>query len=128
MTAPRPDLAVVQPGPETALDRRARICNEGHRARIRLEEKAAAYAVEVGCELIAAKEELGHGNWTAWCDENLIFSKRTAERYMYVAHSPLAESAANSGSSPRRSRGWYLGLRRPEEAERRRRHAQAGER
>ena len=41
--------------------------------------------IEIGNELIAAKEEVGHGNWSAWLETEFDWSDRTARRFMAVA-------------------------------------------
>lgn len=42
-------------------------------------------ANEIGKRLRWAKDELGHGAYGAWIDENIPFSTRTASRYMKLA-------------------------------------------
>ena len=41
-------------------------------------------AIGLGKFLSERKAELGHGAWGAWCRANLIFSERTAQRYMLL--------------------------------------------
>jgi len=41
--------------------------------------------IEIGNELIAAKEQVGHGNWSAWLEKEISWSDRTARRFMAVA-------------------------------------------
>lgn len=41
--------------------------------------------IEIGNELIAAKKQVGHGNWSAWIDKEFSWSDRTARRFMAVA-------------------------------------------
>lgn len=41
--------------------------------------------IEIGNELIAAKEQVGHGNWSAWLEKEFSWSDRTARRFMAVA-------------------------------------------
>lgn len=41
--------------------------------------------IEIGNELIAAKAEIGHGNFTEWLKENFDWSDRTARYFMSVA-------------------------------------------
>ena len=41
--------------------------------------------IEIGNELIAAKEQVGHGNWSAWLETEFDWSDRTARRFMAVA-------------------------------------------
>lgn len=42
-------------------------------------------AIEIGKRLQEAKELVGHGNFEEWCQENLAYSKRNAERFMQIA-------------------------------------------
>ena len=41
--------------------------------------------IQIGEELIAAKQEVGHGNWSQWLDKEFAWSDRTARRFMAVA-------------------------------------------
>lgn len=41
--------------------------------------------IEIGNELLAAKKEVGHGNWSAWLETEFSWSDRTARRFMAVA-------------------------------------------
>ena len=41
--------------------------------------------IQIGFELIAAKEQIGHGNWSNWLDKEFAWSERTALRFMAVA-------------------------------------------
>lgn len=41
--------------------------------------------IEIGKELISAKAEIGHGNWTGWLKENFDWTDRTAQNFMRVA-------------------------------------------
>ena len=42
--------------------------------------------IEIGRELIAAKQVVGHGNWRDWVSTQFGWSERSAVRYMAVAH------------------------------------------
>lgn len=42
-------------------------------------------AVEIGNRLQEIKETLPHGEWEAWCGQNLNYSKRKAENFMRIA-------------------------------------------
>jgi hypothetical protein len=42
--------------------------------------------IEIGRELMAVKERLGHGNFQPWIEAECGISQKTAERYMQVAH------------------------------------------
>lgn len=41
--------------------------------------------IKIGEELIAAKEEVGHGNWSAWLEKEFSWTQQTANRFMRVA-------------------------------------------
>ena len=41
--------------------------------------------ISIGSELIAAKAEIPHGNWTKWLEENFQWHERTARRFMAIA-------------------------------------------
>ncbi len=41
--------------------------------------------IEIGHELIAAKAEVGHGNWATWLKENFEWTQQTANNFMRVA-------------------------------------------
>ena len=42
-------------------------------------------AVQIGQRLQEAKEQVGHGNFDTWCQENLNYSRRTAENFMRIS-------------------------------------------
>ena len=42
-------------------------------------------AIQIGQRLREAKEQVGHGNFEAWCKENLNYSSRTARNFMRIA-------------------------------------------
>lgn len=41
--------------------------------------------IEIGLELIAAKQEVGHGGWSDWLKKEFAWSQRTANNFMRVA-------------------------------------------
>lgn len=41
--------------------------------------------IEIGNELIAAKAEIGHGNWATWLETEFQWTQRTANNFMRVA-------------------------------------------
>lgn len=41
--------------------------------------------IEIGNELIAAKKEIGHGNWAQWIETEFDWTQQTANRFMRVA-------------------------------------------
>lgn len=43
-----------------------------------------AMVIEIGEDLVRVKEELPHGSFTAWIDQNMPFKIRTAQNYMRV--------------------------------------------
>ena len=42
-------------------------------------------AIQIGQRLQEAKEQVGHGNFETWCQENLNYNIRTARRFMKIA-------------------------------------------
>lgn len=55
-------------------------------------------AVRIGARLQEAKEKIGHGNFEQWCQENLNYSRRTAENFMRVAREYGSESGLDSNA------------------------------
>lgn len=53
-------------------------------------------AVRIGARLQEAKEKVGHGGFEQWCQENLNYSKRTAENFMKVAKEYGSENGLDS--------------------------------
>lgn len=51
----------------------------------RLQADVQRSMVSIGFELIAAKAEIGHGNWTAWLKAEFEWTDRTARYFMAVA-------------------------------------------
>jgi hypothetical protein len=58
---------------------------EYHQAATTHAKNAIACAVRAGAELIALKEEIGHGEFESFARKNFPFGKSTAWRYMTVA-------------------------------------------
>lgn len=50
-----------------------------------LKVQTAQNIIEIGKRLIEAKEQLQHGAWGFWLKERVVFSERTAQRFMRVA-------------------------------------------
>lgn len=48
------------------------------------ENQAVVSYWEIGKRLSKAKEQVGHGNWESWVDENLGYSKQTTRRLIQV--------------------------------------------
>ena len=61
------------------------IISEIHIIEQNVTKTALEGAVQIGARLQEAKEQIGHGNFEDWCQENLNYSKRTAERFMKLA-------------------------------------------
>lgn len=54
-------------------------------SEIKFFENQAVFSYwEIGKRLAQAKEQVGHGNWYSWIDENLGYSKSTSERLIRV--------------------------------------------
>jgi chromosome segregation ATPase len=54
------------------------------RIKVRM-ARTAEDIVEIGRDLLAAKERVGHGNWLAWLDAEFGMSSDTAQRFINVA-------------------------------------------
>ena len=52
---------------------------------LRLKNQAAESIIQLGYELIRAKEKLPHGEWGDWLKNRVNFSQRTANLYMKIA-------------------------------------------
>lgn len=61
------------------------IISEIHIIEHNVTRTALEGAVQIGSRLQEAKEKVGHGNFESWCQENLNYTKRTAERFMKLA-------------------------------------------
>ena len=55
---------------------------------------AVEHAIRAGDLLLQAKRALRHGNWTAWCADNIKFSERLAQAYMRLARLPVEKRNA----------------------------------
>lgn len=55
---------------------------------LQIEENACRVAMDaairIGERLVEAKGIAGHGNWAQWCEENLNYSQKKAERFMKI--------------------------------------------
>ena len=51
----------------------------------RLQADVQRGIINIGLELIAAKEQCGHGNWAAWIEAEFAWTQRTANNFMRVA-------------------------------------------
>lgn len=73
------DISTIEPAPVViTLDERAN--------RIRaLQADVQRGIIEIGNELLAAKKEVGHGNWSAWLEKEFEWSDRTARYFMACA-------------------------------------------
>lgn len=59
---------------------------EERAARIRrLQADVQRGIIQIGFELIAAKKEVGHGNWNNWLENEFDWTQQTANRFMRVA-------------------------------------------
>lgn len=55
-------------------------------------------AIQIGMRLQEAKEQVGHGNFEQWCQENLKYTRRTAENFMRIAREYGDENSAISNA------------------------------
>ena len=71
-------LTIETPAEIVTLDTRAN--------RIRqLQADVQRGIIEIGFELIAAKKEVGHGNWERWLQKEFSWTQRTANNFMRIA-------------------------------------------
>lgn len=83
-----PESSVILPAKEeTPVAVPAQIVTLAQRAdRIRrLQADVQRGIINIGLELIAAKEQCGHGNWAAWLETEFAWTQRTANNFMRVA-------------------------------------------
>ena len=64
---------------------RAFEANQAHEEAVSHSKGMAVSAHRAGVALLAAKEQVPHGGFKAWCEANLTFSVRQAQRYMKIA-------------------------------------------
>jgi hypothetical protein len=70
--------------------------NAAHQAGEDSTRRGLEHFREAGRRLLKAKEQVGHGGWKAWLDQNITFSQRTATDYMRLAREwPKLAAAAN---------------------------------
>lgn len=76
---------LLAPASNTSLPALAGRANEHHRLALGSGISMIEHAILAGEALIAAKAQLGHGEWLPWLEDNFDASKETAQRYMRVA-------------------------------------------
>ena len=59
--------------------------NAAHKAGEDATRRGLEHFREAGIRLLRAKEQVGHGKWKAWLDENIKFSRWTAAAYSSVS-------------------------------------------
>lgn len=52
---------------------------------LRLKQQTVQNIIQIGNELLKAKERLPHGEWGVWLENKVGFSQRTANQFMRVA-------------------------------------------
>ena len=79
LIAPPANVGTFEPAPVVVtLDDRAN--------RIRqLTANVTHGIIQIGFELIAAKTEVGHGNWNNWLEKEFSWTQRTANNFMRIA-------------------------------------------
>lgn len=60
---------------------------------------ALLYACEIGRRLTEAKAMLTHGEWLPWLEEKVLFSQRTAQRFMRL-YSEYGDKVSELGANP----------------------------
>lgn len=68
-------------------------------ARDAIQQMAFRSAMEIGRRLVEAKEQVAHGEWGAWLEENVQYSQDTATRFMNIYRG----FAVNGNSAPVRN-------------------------
>lgn len=63
---------------------------------LRLKQQTVQNIIQIGLELIKAKEKLSHGEWGKWLEERIEFSQRTANQFMRIAKEFGSDSKAIS--------------------------------
>ena len=59
--------------------------------------QALAHLISAGWELSMQKQAIGYGGWAAWCENELNFSQKTADRYCMFYQKVLGEQRAADG-------------------------------
>lgn len=82
----RIETAVSAPFDYSSLDPAVASQARASAARIKEQfQKYRASIIEAGRELLAIKDQLGHGNFGPWLEAEFQMAERTAQRYMSVA-------------------------------------------
>jgi hypothetical protein len=59
--------------------------------------------IEIGRELLAAKDEIPHGEWLQWLEREFAWSNKTAEKYMQAIPRKRARASRPSPASASRA-------------------------
>lgn len=81
---------------DTQLDPQT-VASEAAKRIASLQTRIFDDVVEIGRELIAVKEAIGHGNFTPWLNEQFGWTERTARNYMSVAEQFASKRKCVSG-------------------------------
>lgn len=84
------------------LEQLAAAANKSHRACVDAQRSAVMHAKDAGDALLTAKAEIGHGEWTAWVNNNCVFGNRSAQNYMMIARK-WDELQAKAGAKTQRA-------------------------
>ena len=60
-----------------------------------------AYLARAGWRLACEKQGIGHGSWMKWCEEELGFGYKTADRYINFYYSTVGEHLRAQGTAHR---------------------------
>jgi hypothetical protein len=75
--------------PKRTLEARAQSINDYHYSAEAAYGQACRFAVLCGMELLAAKEQVNHGEWLPWVERNCMFEQGAAYKYMALATKAL---------------------------------------
>lgn len=82
-----PEDLTITPTPEAGIDLsgRAERINQSHRNGLKAIRTRLEHARDAGAELLAAKEDAGHGKFVKWVEKHCEFSYETAVAYMRIS-------------------------------------------
>ncbi len=75
--------------------------NAEHEACLLSAADAVTHAIKAGILLMEAKESLRRGDFTAWIEDNFLFSVRMAQQYMRIGKSATRCAFVSSASNIR---------------------------
>ncbi|MGH2905108.1 MAG: DUF3102 domain-containing protein [Solirubrobacteraceae bacterium] len=98
----------VEPTADQLPDELAALANASHRVALEHATAGVEHALSGGRALAIAKQQLAHGEWSAWLATNFEGSARTARRWMQAAEA--AEDGRVAGLQPATVRALLTGV------------------